>query len=173
VHESRRAVRHRHLISAGSAIRAVWHPSGLPPAQSLVRNPELDGMYKGRMADGICAFLVVGTTSRLTRTRSIAGPRSWTVAISPLHRRCSIAFEITLTGRYDNTYALKQIEDGHYELLSREPETNSSIAGYSLKGKTLPRIITLGGDHTITLPLLRSMNKAYGPVSVIHFDSHL
>lgn len=31
----------------------------------------------------------------------------------------------------------------------------------------------MGGDHTITLPLLRSMNRAYGPVTVIHFDSHL
>lgn len=40
-------------------------------------------------------------------------------------------------------------------------------------GRTLPRIITLGGDHTITLPLLRSINRAYGPVTVIHFDSHL
>jgi agmatinase len=37
----------------------------------------------------------------------------------------------------------------------------------------LPRVLTLGGDHTITLPLLRSMNKAYGPITVIHFDSHL
>lgn len=37
----------------------------------------------------------------------------------------------------------------------------------------MPRVITLGGDHTITLPLLRSINRAYGPVSVIHFDSHL
>ena len=45
--------------------------------------------------------------------------------------------------------------------------------GPSLKGKTLPRVLTLGGDHTITLPLLRSMNRAYGPITVIHFDSHL
>jgi agmatinase len=34
-------------------------------------------------------------------------------------------------------------------------------------------LITLGGDHTITLPILRSIHSAYGPVSVIHFDSHL
>ena len=33
-------------------------------------------------------------------------------------------------------------------------------------------IVTLGGDHTIVLPILRSLNKVYGPVSVIHFDSH-
>ena len=55
----------------------------------------------------------------------------------------------------------------------REPYTNAKKKGLSQKGKTLPRVITLGGDHTITLPLLQSVNKAYGPVSVIHFDSHL
>ncbi|KAK4178347.1 arginase family-domain-containing protein [Triangularia setosa] len=74
---------------------------------------------------------------------------------------------------YDNTYALQQIENGHFSILSRPPTTDSNKPGPSLKGKTLPRVITLGGDHTITLPLLRSINRAYGPVTVIHFDSHL
>jgi agmatinase len=75
--------------------------------------------------------------------------------------------------RYDNAYALQQIEEGHNALLTRSPKTNAGVKGWSKKGKTLPRLITLGGDHTITLPLLRSINRAYGPVSVIHFDSHL
>jgi agmatinase len=75
--------------------------------------------------------------------------------------------------RYDNTWALHQIEEGHNSILSRAPATDAKKAGPSLSGKTLPRVITLGGDHTITLPLLRSINRAYGPVSVIHFDSHL
>ncbi|KAF2686939.1 Arginase/deacetylase [Lentithecium fluviatile CBS 122367] len=74
---------------------------------------------------------------------------------------------------YDNAYALQQIEEGHNLLLSRKPYTNALTPGYSKKGRTLPRLITLGGDHTITLPLLRSINREYGPVSVIHFDSHL
>lgn len=74
---------------------------------------------------------------------------------------------------YDNAWALKQIEEGHNSILSRKPKTNATALGYSKKGKTLPRVITLGGDHTITLPLLRSINREYGPISVIHFDSHL
>ncbi|KAI1133296.1 arginase family-domain-containing protein [Nemania abortiva] len=74
---------------------------------------------------------------------------------------------------YDNTWALKQIEEGHYSILSRAPKTDAKALGPAKKGKTLPRVITLGGDHTITLPLLRSINRAYGPVTVIHFDSHL
>ncbi|KAL9603209.1 MAG: hypothetical protein Q9179_002279 [Wetmoreana sp. 5 TL-2023] len=74
---------------------------------------------------------------------------------------------------FDNVYAIQQIEQGHNMILTRSPFTDSEKTGPSKTGKTLPRVITLGGDHTITLPLLRSVVAAYGPISVIHFDSHL
>lgn len=80
---------------------------------------------------------------------------------------------ILIPSSYDNTWALTQIEEGHFSILSRSPATDANKEGPAIKGKTLPRVITLGGDHTITLPLLRSINRAYGPVAVIHFDSHL
>jgi agmatinase len=35
------------------------------------------------------------------------------------------------------------------------------------------RLITIGGDHTIALPLLRALHARHGPVAVIHFDAHL
>jgi agmatinase len=35
------------------------------------------------------------------------------------------------------------------------------------------RIISIGGDHTIALPLLRTMAAKHGPISVLHFDAHL
>jgi arginase family enzyme len=38
---------------------------------------------------------------------------------------------------------------------------------------TLYFTTSLGGDHTIVLPILRSLYKVYGPISVIHFDAHL
>jgi agmatinase len=35
-------------------------------------------------------------------------------------------------------------------------------------------IITLGGDHTVTLPVLRSLRKKVGkPISLVHFDAHV
>ncbi|MBT3190277.1 MAG: agmatinase [Anaerolineae bacterium] len=34
------------------------------------------------------------------------------------------------------------------------------------------RVIALGGDHSITLPLLRAHNLKYGELAVVHFDSH-
>jgi agmatinase len=35
------------------------------------------------------------------------------------------------------------------------------------------KLITLGGDHSIALPLLRAHAKKYGPVSLVHIDAHL
>lgn len=35
------------------------------------------------------------------------------------------------------------------------------------------RIVALGGDHTVALPLLRAAASAHGPVAVVHFDAHL
>jgi agmatinase len=57
---------------------------------------------------------------------------------------------------FDITAAISQIEQAATEL------TSSGL-----------RLLTLGGDHTIALPLLRSMAKRHGPVAVLHFDAHL
>ncbi|WP_219819387.1 agmatinase [Pseudoclavibacter sp. AY1F1] len=35
------------------------------------------------------------------------------------------------------------------------------------------KIVTIGGDHTIALPLLRNMARVHGPVAMLHFDAHL
>jgi agmatinase len=35
------------------------------------------------------------------------------------------------------------------------------------------RLLTIGGDHTIALPLLHTMHERHGPVAVLHFDAHL
>ncbi len=32
--------------------------------------------------------------------------------------------------------------------------------------------LTLGGDHTLTLPILRAITKKHGPVGLIHVDAH-
>ena len=34
-------------------------------------------------------------------------------------------------------------------------------------------LVSLGGDHTIAVPLLRAMNHHHGPVALVHFDAHL
>ena len=65
----------------------------------------------------------------------------------------------------DNTVALKQLTKAH-----------QIVSGRNTKNKNkspVPRIIALGGDHTTTLPALRSTINHWGKVSVIHFDSHI
>lgn len=37
-----------------------------------------------------------------------------------------------------------------------------------------PKLLTLGGDHSVALPALRALNQIYKkPISVLHFDAHL
>ncbi|KQX70080.1 agmatinase [Angustibacter sp. Root456] len=52
--------------------------------------------------------------------------------------------------------AIQQIEAGARALLERAD-----------------RLVTIGGDHTIALPLLRAVAAKHGPVAVVHFDAHL
>ncbi|KAI5922042.1 arginase [Camillea tinctor] len=65
----------------------------------------------------------------------------------------------------DNNVALAQLDKAHTVVSGRRASNES----YSVT----PRIVTLGGDHTTTLSALRSTYKRWGPVSVIHFDSHI
>lgn len=58
-----------------------------------------------------------------------------------------------------NTFDLKQsvaiIEKGIHEILMHD---------------CVP--LTLGGDHTLTLPVLRAMARRHGPVGLVHVDAH-
>lgn len=65
----------------------------------------------------------------------------------------------------DNHLALQMMSSAYDNLLSH----TSTKQGNEMP----PRLITLGGDHSIILPALRALYKQYGPIAVIHFDSHL
>jgi agmatinase len=57
---------------------------------------------------------------------------------------------------FDIAEAIGQIEKGSEALLER--------AG---------ALLSIGGDHTIALPLLRTVVRRHGPVALLHFDAHL
>jgi agmatinase len=50
-------------------------------------------------------------------------------------------------------------------------ETVEEAASGLMEGGT--RLVTIGGDHTIALPLLRAAARRHGPVALLHFDAHL
>ena len=62
------------------------------------------------------------------------------------------------------------MSEAFLELGKRLPASNSSSNSY--RGK--PKLLTLGGDHSIALPALRALRQMYDqPITVIHFDAHL
>ncbi|KAK4464454.1 arginase, partial [Cladorrhinum samala] len=65
----------------------------------------------------------------------------------------------------DNTVALSTLEKAHV-VVSGHPSKSADKS-------SVPRIITLGGDHTTTLPALRAAYKRWGEISVVHFDAHI
>ncbi|MFI5782819.1 agmatinase [Nocardia sp. NPDC051570] len=53
-------------------------------------------------------------------------------------------------------------------------EAIATIAGASERlAEDGAALVTLGGDHTIALPILRTMRRLHGPIAVLHFDAHL
>ncbi|KAI9809536.1 MAG: hypothetical protein M1827_006771 [Pycnora praestabilis] len=88
---------------------------------------------------------------------------------------------------FDNALAMRQMSEAFLELGSRStaytPPSSSESSGSSDgggdgsggdKGGRKPKLLTLGGDHSIALPALRALNQIYGqPIAVLHFDAHL
>lgn len=61
------------------------------------------------------------------------------------------------------------------ELGSRDPAFDAGKAhGDVDEGfARYPKLITLGGDHSIALPALRALHELYQkPIAVVHFDAH-
>ncbi|GIZ42925.1 hypothetical protein CKM354_000617200 [Cercospora kikuchii] len=66
---------------------------------------------------------------------------------------------------FDKVEAIKHLQKGSHAILSgRTNDTHKS---------TQRRALTIGGDHTISLPVVRALSSFWGPVALLHFDSHL
>ncbi|TKX23984.1 guanidinobutyrase-1 [Elsinoe australis] len=73
---------------------------------------------------------------------------------------------------FDNMLALRQMTEAFSDLSTRSATSANKDASSSYKRK--PKILTLGGDHSVALPALRALRKAYDqPITVVHFDAHL
>jgi agmatinase len=89
-------------------------------------------------------------SSRLLR------PYNPALDVEPFARRQVVDAGDIAANPFDIGRAIESVEAGARELLER--------AG---------RLLTLGGDHTIALPLLRALHARHGPLAVVHFDAHL
>jgi len=48
-----------------------------------------------------------------------------------------------------------------------------TLAKIEAQAAPLKHLVALGGDHTITLPLLRALARCKGPLGLVHFDGHV
>lgn len=129
----------------------------LPHIQSPEQLEELDAAFVGVPLD-------IGTSLR-SGTRF--GPRSIraeSVMIRPYNMATGAApfdsLNVADIGDVAiNTFNLK-------EAVRIIEESHDRIVGHGI----LP--ITLGGDHTITLPILRALHKKHGKIGLVHIDAH-
>ncbi|HET9896109.1 MAG TPA: agmatinase [Streptosporangiaceae bacterium] len=89
-------------------------------------------------------------SSRLLR------PYNPALAVSPFARLQVVDAGDLAVNPFSLDEAITTIEHGARDVLERAPH-----------------LLTLGGDHTIALPLLRAFAARNGPVAVVHFDAHL
>jgi agmatinase len=75
----------------------------------------------------------------------------------PLHRLNPAAAGLADIGNF--TIALGDIQN--------------SLTEIERQASAIEHLVALGGDHGITLPLLRALAKRRGPPAVIHFDAHV
>jgi agmatinase len=48
-----------------------------------------------------------------------------------------------------------------------------SLAAIEAQARPLNHLVALGGDHTVTLGLLRALKVRRGPLALVHFDAHV
>ena len=70
--------------------------------------------------------------------------------------------------------ALKLVDYGDVEVIPVDiaatmQAVTTEVSAILQQGVT---VVSLGGDHSISLPLLRAHAATFGPLAVIHFDSH-
>ena len=57
-----------------------------------------------------------------------------------------------------------------FDLLEAVQQIEAAVTSTRADGAS---VLTLGGDHTVALPILRSLARDHGPLAVLHFDAHL
>ena len=52
-------------------------------------------------------------------------------------------------------------------------DIQASLRAIEAQARSLKHLVALGGDHTITLALLRALSARTGPLALVHFDAHV
>jgi agmatinase len=70
-----------------------------------------------------------------------------------------------------NTFALDYADVGNFGLLMGN--LDESLQMIEEQAARHEHLIAMGGDHLVSLPLLRAAAKKHGPLGMVHFDAHV
>ena len=120
--------------------------------------PELDIALVGVPFDSGCSFRpgarfgpeAIRSNSRLTRPYLIAQQQR------PLQERQVVDTGDVFATPFNIEQAVQQIYNGCKERLQMSR-----------------RLLVFGGDHTLSYPSIKAVSEKFGPVVLVHFDSHL
>jgi agmatinase len=74
-------------------------------------------------------------------------------------------------GRWLEPAALDLADVGNLPLALGD--LDASLAAIANEAQAMKHLIALGGDHSITLALLRALARRTGPLALVHFDAHV
>jgi len=128
------------------------------------------GLYTEDPADlaGVDVAIVGAPMDDLVSDRPGArlGPRAIRAASSPPGPHLEVGV--------DASAELEIVDYGDAAVMPADPRASHAaierLVGEVLGAGAIP--ITLGGDHSITLPCVQACAAAHGPVGVVHFDTH-
>ncbi len=116
--------------------------------------------------DAGAAIAVAGIPFDIATTNR-AGTREGPTAIRRASRMTGGSYPDLWADVYDLDFA----DVGNFALLMGDLQKSlrmieEQAAGYD-------HLITLGGDHLVSLPLLRAAHAKHGPLGMVHFDAHV
>jgi agmatinase len=126
--------------------------------------PSFLGIARSDPAAPVCVAGIpfdVGTTDR-------AGARSGPTAIRQASRMLIDGDHPT---HWVNPKALPLADVGNFAIALGD--IGQSLALIEQQAAAIAHLVALGGDHGVTLPLLRALARRRGPVALIHFDAHV
>lgn len=119
--------------------------------------PEAIRLGARRLGEGLTPVRGNGPDSKLGRVNPY-DPKSHNLSIID----CG---DVPMTP-FDNRVALNQLYRGQRAIHNHSVSGNGKLVKHT-------KIITMGGDHTVTLMALRSAYEKFGKLAVLHFDSHI
>ncbi len=126
--------------------------------------PSFLGIARSDAAAPVCVAGIpfdLGTTDR-------AGARFGPAAIRQASR---MLIDGDHPVHWTNPKALSLADIGNFAIALGD--IGKSLALIEEQAAAIAHLVALGGDHGITLPLLRALAKRRGPVALVHFDAHV